>query len=174
MVTSTTSLKAAARLDRLYRAYATRLTGLVRLDPRVCGAVVDDACQTAWVKLALHRECVLDEHALSWLATTALRDARRLTARNARNVSLEQCLEESVGIPPGPEEQEPYEVVSARLRVEELRRLPRRQQRLVWLRALGCNAEEMAALSGSTGRTVHRQLHRADRRLRAIAAEQQT
>jgi DNA-directed RNA polymerase specialized sigma24 family protein len=52
-----------------------------------------------------------------------------------------------------------------------LRALPIRQQRLLWLHALGLTYTEMAAHEGCTRRTVERQLLRAKRGVRARARE---
>jgi len=51
-------------------------------------------------------------------------------------------------------------------RIREVRCLPERQQRVVWLHALGLSYTEMAAHEGCTRRTVDRQLLRARRAIR--------
>ena len=60
----------------------------------------------------------------------------------------------------------PHELVDLRERLHEVRRLPERQQRLVWLHAFGLSYTEMAAHEGCTPRTVDRQLLRARAALR--------
>jgi RNA polymerase sigma factor (sigma-70 family) len=160
-------------LDGLYRSSAVRLAGIVRRELGAPDVIVEDACQSAWSKLLRHRQSVAREAAFSWLATTAVREALRMVARTEREPSLEASIED--GVRPDafrlPVDEEPEQLVAARLRVEDLRCLPARQQRLLWLQALGCSHAEIAALSGCTPRTVHRQLHRARRRLRELAAE---
>lgn len=164
---------AAADLDGLYRTSAVRLTGVVRHALGAPEVVVEDACQSAWSKLVRHRQTVAREAAFSWLATTAVREALRIVARSERELSLEASLEDGgcAEAPRLPAELEPEQIVADRSRIEDLRGLPARQQRLLWLQALGCSHAEIAALSGCTTRTVHRQLHRARRRLRELAAE---
>ena len=58
----------------------------------------------------------------------------------------------------------PEEVVGARLRLELLRELPERQERLIWLQGLGFSYPEMATETDMTVRTVERQLMKARRK----------
>jgi DNA-directed RNA polymerase specialized sigma24 family protein len=48
-----------------------------------------------------------------------------------------------------------------------VRRIPERQQRLLWMQGAGSSYEEIAAESGLTVRTVERQILRGRDRLRA-------
>jgi DNA-directed RNA polymerase specialized sigma24 family protein len=59
--------------------------------------------------------------------------------------------------------------VEWRERLELVHRLPARQQRLLWLKAIGLSYTEIAAESGLTVRSVERQLQRGRARLRAAA-----
>ena len=43
-----------ADFDRLYGALAGQLERIVRSQVRACDAVIDDACQTAWIQLLGH------------------------------------------------------------------------------------------------------------------------
>ena len=107
---------------------------------------------------------------LAWLTRTAVREAVRLIRRDRRDLSFEDAVEVSeeqmcrVRIP-GPEE-----VVLSRERLQWIRGLPERQQRLLWLRALGLSYAEMALQTGCTERTVERELFRAAQALRTRAA----
>jgi RNA polymerase sigma factor (sigma-70 family) len=65
----------------------------------------------------------------------------------------------------------PDELVEQRERLETIRILPERQQRLLWLHALGLSYTEIALYAGCTPRTVERQLLRAKRAVRRAAAE---
>ena len=76
-------------VDELYRALAGRLERIVRFDVRAPEPVVEDACQFAWSRLVDHCDRVRRETALSWLATTAVREAVRLIRRQARELSLD-------------------------------------------------------------------------------------
>ena len=55
----------------------------------------------------------------------------------------------------------PHELVERRERLREVQRLPERQQRVVWLHAIGLSYAEIALTEGCTRRTVDRQLLRA-------------
>jgi RNA polymerase sigma factor (sigma-70 family) len=63
-----------------------------------------------------------------------------------------------------------HEVTERRERLRAVGALPERQQRVIWLRALGLNYAEMATQLGCTRRTVDRQLFEARRALREAAA----
>jgi RNA polymerase sigma factor (sigma-70 family) len=155
-----------ADLADLYRDLGHKLERIVRSDVRAPEPVVEDACQFAWSRLADHAARIRRESALAWLATTATREARRLASRDCRELSLD--ADDGSPMPalaPGP-----YEVVERRERLDCIALLPERQQRLLWLHALGLSYAEMAAHTGDTRRTVERQLLRAKRAIRALAA----
>jgi RNA polymerase sigma factor (sigma-70 family) len=159
-------------LGELYRSLATRLERIVRRDVRAPEAVIEDACQFAWSGLLKHREGVRPEAALSWLVTTAVREALRLIRRDDRELSLEAAVELAgdavVGARlPGPEER--FEQLE---RLDTIGALPVRQQRLLWLQGFGLSYSEMARHEGCTTRTVERQLLRAKGSLRATEREE--
>jgi RNA polymerase sigma factor (sigma-70 family) len=147
----------------LYAHLRARLERIVR-----AGVVIEDACQTAWSRLLAHREGVRHEAALSWLATTAVREAVKLVARERREASLDATLERfgDAGLlsPSAP----PDELLERRQRLASVAELPERQQRLVWLHAVGLSYTEIAALTGDTKRMVERQLLQAKRRAREL------
>jgi RNA polymerase sigma factor (sigma-70 family) len=158
-------------VEELYRALATRLERRVRSDVHAPDCVIEDACQFAWIRFVHHRDRVAREAALSWLVKTAVHEAVKLVRRDRRHVSLEALLEH-VGdhaiAAPAPS---PAELVERRERLAAVRELPERQQRLVWLHALGLSYTEMALHTGSSTRTVERQLLRAKRRMREASAD---
>ena len=80
-------------VGELYRRLAARLERIVRSDVRASDAVIEDACQFAWIRLLNHCERVRREAALSWLATTAVREAVRAVRRDGRALSLEATFE---------------------------------------------------------------------------------
>jgi RNA polymerase sigma factor (sigma-70 family) len=137
----------AGDVGELYGSLAGRLQQIVRLDVRAPDAVIEDACQVAWFRLLHHSHRVHRETVLAWLATTAAREALRLLRRDGR---------------PGT----PHELIERRERLHEVERLPERQQRVVWLHALGLSYAEIALHEGCTRRTVDRQLLRARHALR--------
>ena len=158
---------AADELEALYLALSRRLEQLVRMDVRAPEAVIEDACQVAWIRLVRNADRVRRDAVLSWLATTAVREAYKLTRRESREaVPRRGVLEHADGLPGVPRSPGPHEVLEQRERLARLRALPERQQRLLWLHALGYSYAEMAAHDGLTRRTVERQLLRAKGRVR--------
>jgi RNA polymerase sigma factor (sigma-70 family) len=155
--------------DRLYCALAEPLERIVRAEVRACDAVIDDACQMAWIQLLGHVGQVRTRSVLSWLATTAIHEALRLLRRAGRDLSLELACEEEPALlsrvaAPGPEE-----TLELRERLDSLQRLPERQQRMLWLHGIGLSYADIAVSTGCTMRTVERQLLRAKRTMRTAA-----
>ncbi len=158
-----------ASFHQLYERLSRRLEQIVRTDVRAPEPVVEDACQFAWGSLLAHATRVRAEAALSWLATTAVREAWRLMRTRERDVPLESNDLAGSG------SREPTSAVMTEALVEDrellklIRELPERQQRILWLRGLGLSYEEIAAYTGDTPRTVDRQLRRGRRRIRELA-----
>ena len=149
----------------VYVSSAAKVRRLVRHNVRAPDPVIEDACQTAWVRLVRDRARVRPDTAVAWLVTTAIREAIRLTRRAGRELFLEDLLDDAGELQeldgrPGTED-----VVEHRLRLEALRLLSDRQQRFVWLQALGWSYAEIEGLTGATPRTIDRQLIRARRTL---------
>jgi DNA-directed RNA polymerase specialized sigma24 family protein len=161
----------SAEVSELYRSMSRRLEEVVRVEVRhASDPVVEDACQFAWDQLVHHHARVGRETALAWLATTAVREAVRLSGREERFLSLEAVIELAGDAAVLGEAPAADEVTERRERLRAVGELPERQQRVVWLKALGLNYLEMAAQTGDTTRTVERQLTRARHALRAAAA----
>jgi RNA polymerase sigma factor (sigma-70 family) len=151
-------------VGEIYVGNAARVRRLVRHSVRAPEPVIEDACQTAWTRLVRDRRRVCADKAVPWLVTTAVREAVRLIRRGSREVFLEELLDEGGELHelagPGLEETAEHHA-----RLDAVRLLPERQQRLVWLQALGWSYTEMAEQTGATTRTIDRQLVRARRRL---------
>jgi RNA polymerase sigma factor (sigma-70 family) len=151
-----------------------RAAGLVR--GQVCNevtapeAVIDDACQFAWIRLLHHRQRVERDRAVSWLIATALHEVFKLVRRAGHDLSLEEIMEETDDLRISRAAPAPEELVGPRLRLELLRELPGRQERLIWLRGLGFSYPEMVAETGMSLRTVERQLIKGRRTLRLLDA----
>jgi RNA polymerase sigma factor (sigma-70 family) len=153
----------------LYCSLAPRLERIVGSGVQAPRALIEDACQVAWIRLWHHRDRVRRENVLAWLVTTAIREAHYLLRRETRCLSLERAVEESGdgalygrALP---------DLCEAWVRLELISSLSERQQQLVWLHGLGFSYEEIATATGATRRTVERQLLRGRRKLRALAAE---
>ena len=149
----------------LFAEQASRVRRLVRAGVRAPEPMVEDACQLAWVRLFQRRASVRRDTATAWLVRTAIREAVKQLHRDRREVSLD-ALAELAGDRPAPSTPALLdELVEQRARLESIRILPERQQRLVWLQGLGLTYTEMAGQTGTTRRTVERQLLRARRTL---------
>lgn len=155
----------AQRYDEL----APKLGSIVFRDVNAPAAVIEDACQFAWHRLLRHAHHIDPQGALSWLAKTAVREAIRLARRDARELSLEARLGETGELNFPDPRPGPFEQVESRERLQLVGKLPLRQQRVLWQRALGFSYEEIALEHGVTVRAVERQLQRGRSRLRAAA-----
>ena len=164
---------ALGQIGEVAELYA-RSAGLVR--GQVCSevtaseAVIDDACQFAWIRLLHHRHRVGRDRAVSWLITTALHEVFKLVRRDGHDLSLEELMEDTGDLRINRTAPPPEEAVGARQRLELLRELPERQERLIWLQGLGFNYPEMATEADMTVRTVERQLMKARRNLHLLEA----
>jgi RNA polymerase sigma factor (sigma-70 family) len=154
-------------LGDLYRALAGQVRQTVRCSVRAPDTVIDDACQIAWDRLLRRWGDVSRETALPWLIRTANREALRLLRRAARDVPLDRLYlngdqtssRVAVATPSD-------QIAEFRAKLDLVRALPQRQQRLIWLQGFGFSYAEMADYTGATTRTVERQLMRAKRALR--------
>jgi RNA polymerase sigma factor (sigma-70 family) len=153
-------------VGELYGLLANRLERIVRLDVRAPDVVVEDACQFAWSRLLLHHHRVHRDTVMSWLARTAVHEAVKLLRRDRRELSTDAAPECPGPIAAASSFSAPHTLVENRERLAELRLLPTRQQRLVWLHAFGLSYVEIAVHEGCTVRTVERQLLRARQRIR--------
>jgi RNA polymerase sigma factor (sigma-70 family) len=146
-------------VGELYGRLARRLEQIVRLDVRAPDVVIEDACQFAWSRLLHRRDHVHQETVMGWLVRTAVHEAFKLLRHGGRELSLEAAAEEAMLTTPA-------QLIECRERLAELDRLPQRQQRAVWLHAVGCSYAEIAVYEGCTTRTVERQLLRARQAIR--------
>ena len=156
----------AGEVGELYGSFADRLEQIVRLDVRASDALIEDACQVAWFRLLHHCQRVHRETVMAWLARTAVREALRSLRRARRELPLDAAIEDGEEPAYLVDGATPHELAELRERLQEVHRLPERQQRLVWLHAFGLSYAEMAAHEGCTLRTVDRQLLRARAALR--------
>lgn len=156
-------------VGELYRDLSRRLERIVRGAVQAPDSLVEEACQFAWARLVQHQARVGRETAQAWLVKTALREAFKLAGRGRRELSLDADLDqdrEIAALAPGP-----AAVCEQREQLRAMRTLSLRQQRLLWLNALGLSYEEIAVRDGCTSRTVERQLQRGRATLRAAALE---
>lgn len=165
-----TSLGSLDEVADLYAQQAAWVRRVVAAAVRAPEPVIEDACQFAWSRLIHNRARVRRDTAPGWLVRTAVREAVRVLRHCGREVSLDVVVDEVddrrwIGTPALLEE-----LVEQRDRLDSIRGLPERQQRLVWLQGMGLSYTEMAGHTGDSLRTVERQLLRAKRRLERRAA----
>jgi RNA polymerase sigma factor (sigma-70 family) len=149
----------------LFAEQRARVCRLVRASVRAPEPLIEDACQLAWIRLFLCRERVRRETATAWLVKTAIHEAFKLMRRDRRDLSLDALRDDPGRRPAASAPERLDELVEQRTRLDSIRILPERQQRLVWLHGLGLTYTEMAGQTGTTRRTVERQLQRARRTL---------
>jgi RNA polymerase sigma factor (sigma-70 family) len=149
----------------LFAEDGVRVRRLVRTCVRAPEPLIEDACQLAWIRLLLSRDRVRRETATAWLVKTAVHEVFKLIRQDRRELSLDALSEDPGRWPAASAPDLLDELVEQRARLDSIRILPERQQRLVWLRGLGLTYTEMAGQTGTTRRTVERQLLRAKRTL---------
>jgi RNA polymerase sigma factor (sigma-70 family) len=152
-------------MDVLYTELQPQLVRIVATNVQAPEGMIEDACQSAWSWLLVQRDGLPDGTELQWLSTTATREALRLV-RSARDVTPLHELAEPISLDAyRPATPEPERALELSERLAEIRRLPVRQQRVVWLQGMGYDYLEIAAATGESRRTVERQLTRARQRM---------
>jgi RNA polymerase sigma factor (sigma-70 family) len=127
--------------------------------------VLEDACQAAWTALLASTTPVDGPSVLSWLATTARREALLILRRSEAELTLLADQPRTAEL----DTADPQRAAEFWERLGQVRRLSRRQQQIVWMQGMGFRYEEIAAETGETRRTVERQLRVARRRLSSAA-----
>lgn len=155
-------------IGALYARSAGLVRGHVRCGVLAPEAVIEDACQVAWSRLLHHQERVSRDRAVAWVITTALHEAFKCVRRSDRELSLDQLVEETGDLCLHRTTPPVDEAAETRIRLELLDALPERQQRLLWLQAVGFGYGEMAARTGASVRTVERQLVKGRARLKVL------
>jgi RNA polymerase sigma factor (sigma-70 family) len=149
-------------IAELYSELAPQLRRVLGAHLQVPESVLEDACQFAWTTLLSDPGQVDRDRTLSWLATTARREALATLKRSEIELRV-------VGDCPAPEPVDPHQSAEFWERMGQIRRLSRRQQRIVWMQGMGFRYEEIAAEIGESRRSVERQLLAARRRLSSAA-----
>lgn len=155
-------------MDALYAELQPRLWRILVSNLRMPDDVIEDACQVAWSSFLLHRHAISLGHELGWLSTSATREALRIVRAGPELVSLEESDEPVLLDDHRACTVEPDRALEISEKLAEVRALPIRQQRIVWLQGLGYEYAEIAAVTGESRRTVERQLIRARRHLTGL------
>jgi RNA polymerase sigma factor (sigma-70 family) len=162
------------RLGVLYERYADAVRRIVCRRVSAPQAVVEDACQTAWLRLCARDDVALDARAaVKWLVITATRESWRHTSRR-RDLAVGGWLPEGDGdelAEPAGDAPDPMVIAAERDDVRRrLAALTVRERQFLTLQALGLSYEEISARLGVTVRTVERQILRGRRKLRVGGA----
>ena len=157
----------SARADQIAALYAKQARLVQRQVARRVNAptpVIEDACQTAWERLCTHPDVEpVAPSAVKWLVITAMREAWRRAA--AREIPIDLTdLGEPNSDAPSPLDQTIAREDTDELR-DQLRRLTDRQRQFLALQAAGLTYAEIAERTGTTLRTVERQILRGRHKL---------
>jgi DNA-directed RNA polymerase specialized sigma24 family protein len=157
----------ASRGQRVASLYAEHAHRVKRLVARHAAGDVDDACQIAWERLIGHDEVDLDGRGVvNWLVITATREGWKWSGCELP-LSTDGELAEPAGHAP-----DPLNVVVDRDEVRRrLARLTDREREFLALQALGLSYSEIAQATGSSLRTVERQILRARHKLGSLEAD---
>lgn len=153
-----------SRNEQLTHLFSTLQPALLacvaRAMPDTHMAAIEDACGFAWAELVRSPSAPVHDsgQALAWLSTVAIRQAIRAARRDRSHATLTDHAQQVI-----PADVNVEDVVFGRARLRALRHLPERQRRLLLLHAAGYTYADLAAMTGSTCRTIDRQLTRARR-----------
>jgi RNA polymerase sigma factor (sigma-70 family) len=159
------------RIALLYRHHAAQLRRMVASRVKAPRAVIEDACQTAWMRLCARID--VDAEAptvVGWLLTTAVRESwRQAGAQQTLSDGFRSTPEGDVPAEPVADTAGPLELALEHEHSRELRArlkaLNAREQRFLGLQALGLSYQEIAQLTNTSVRTVERQIYRGRRKL---------
>jgi RNA polymerase sigma-70 factor (ECF subfamily) len=162
------------RIGVLYERHAETVLRTVGRRVSAPQAVVEDACQTAWLRLCACDDVALDARAaVKWLVITATRESWRHTSRR-RDVPMGGWLPEGDApelAEPAGDAPDPLVIAAERDDVRRrLAALTVRERKFLTLQASGLSYEEISARLGVTVRTVERQILRGRRKLRVGGA----
>jgi RNA polymerase sigma factor (sigma-70 family) len=158
-------------MDVLYTELQAQLVRIVATNVQAPEGMIEDACQSAWSGLLVHVDALPTGTELGWLATTATREALWLVRRERDQTPLHELAEPISLDAYRAATPEPERALELSERLAEIRRLPVRQQRVVWLQGMGYDYLEIAAVTGESRRTVERQLTRARQRMAHFGSE---
>lgn len=169
-MTQTTNIVPPLRGDetQLYETHAALLLASLRKAVSASDAIIEDACQHAWIQLLRFQPD--RDHVFGWLRLTALRDAWALCGRESRCLSLDVSLSDHQQLGtladtiPGRDLEIELDARDALRAVGALRP----KQRYALSRAVaGLSYEEIQAEGGLTFRQVDRHLRKARAALHA-------
>jgi RNA polymerase sigma factor (sigma-70 family) len=171
-----------ALVASLFARHAQDVLRLVSGRARAPYTVIEDACQTAWMRLLVHSEVDVEGHgAVRWVVVTATREAwRRSAQRETPTGSWAGGGELVDGEFPEPagHTADPVEVAieheHTRELQDQLNTLTGRERRFLALQALGLSYQQIAAETGASLRTVERQILRGRHKLNSTPQSNDT
>lgn len=152
--------------DALYRRHHDELLRAVAHVVRAPRALIEDACQTAWLKLLRNQP---DRPAVfGWLRTVAIHEAYRLSRLSRREAHLELLRSGEVDwVDTVADVRSLDDAVEALEALRALASLPDRQRRDLELKTAGYSYEEIRSREpGRSFTSVNKSLTRARRRIR--------
>jgi len=168
----TTASPAGLRGDEgeLYRRHHQALLRAVARQVNAPEALVEDACQRAWIIL-LRRQPDREPALFAWLRTVAVREAWALSRAQRRTVALEELTDidgDESPVLAGPVDHL-EDALEARRALRALATLPDRQRRYLTRLASGHSYQEIAHAEHASYTNVNKHLARARRTLRDLA-----
>ena len=163
-----------ALVASLFARQARDVVRLVGARVRAPYVVIEDACQTAWMRLLAHGEVDVEgPGAVRWVVITATREAWRRSAQRQTPTGSWSAvggeLRDGELPEPAGHSADPVEVAIEREHTRELQErlntLTGRERRFLALQALGLSYQEIAFQTGASLRTVERQILRGRHKL---------
>jgi RNA polymerase sigma factor (sigma-70 family) len=148
---------------------------------RLPTAAIEDACQIAWEKLSRRPDVDLRATGRAWLVTVAIHEALRHCRRERRetpagtfHAPYSDGEEPHALGEPAADDRELADEVADRIlharRLKDLRLIKSKDRQALYLKALGFQYHEIAALLGITYTAVNRRITEGRRRLRELEA----
>jgi len=148
----------------LYDQHHDHLVHVVRRSVFGSDALVDDACQSAWLVL-MRRQPNRGPTLFGWLATTAIHEAWRLS-RLEQQLGYDRDVIELAACDGRLVLDGLDTTLKARRLLRAMRALPDRSRRFLTLRVAGCSYAEIAGVTGATYTNVNKHLVRGRALLR--------
>jgi DNA-directed RNA polymerase specialized sigma24 family protein len=169
-----------AAIEVFYRDH--RATLEKKVANRVSGAsraLIEDACQSAWMALLRRLDIDLDQRGLAWLAIVATREAWRATSATeiptgAYALAGDRGFIAEPGAHPGPTlDERAADRERHQQRVGDLAQLKPAERQTLGLKALGYSYAEIGQLTGASYTAVNRRLAEGRAALRRFARDRQ-
>jgi len=169
-----------ALVASLFARQARDVLRLVGVRVRAPHVVIEDACQTAWMRLLARSEVDVEgPGAVRWVVITATREAWRRSAQRETptgswSAGGDELRDGELPEPAG-YTADPVEIAIEHEHTRELQdrlnTLTGRERRFLALQALGLSYQEIAVQTGASLRTVERQILRGRHKLNSTRGD---